>query len=109
MVDEQVARPIFERHGLDDLPRLSDPQRRLYAAAGLERGGLRQVFGWNVWKRFLGGAWRYGIGPLAGDGLQLPGAFLVMNGRIVRAYRSRDVADAPDYLEMTRPSSRSAA
>jgi len=102
MVDEQVARPLFERHGLADASRLSDPNRRLYAAVGLGRGSIRQLFGWAVWRRFLGGAWRHGMGPVAGDGFQMPGAALIWNGRVLRVYRSRHVADRPDYLSLAR-------
>lgn len=109
MVDEQVARPMFERHGLDDLPRLSDPGRRLYASVGLGRGSVRELFGWRVWRRFLGGAWRHGVGPLAGDGFQMPGACLVANGRVVRVYRSKHVADAPNYMDLSRRVPRSVA
>jgi hypothetical protein len=38
----------------------------------------------------------HGIGPLVGDGFQMPGAFLIRDGRVSAAYRHRHAADRPD-------------
>jgi hypothetical protein len=37
-----------------------------------------------------------GVGHLAGDGLQMPGAFLFRDGKIISAQRARTQADLPD-------------
>ena len=100
--DEQ-ARPLFERYGLDDAPRVSDPERTLYRAVGLERGHLLQLFGPHVLARGIGGLLRgHGVGRTVGDGWQLPGVFLVRDGRLVRAFRHETAADLPDYEELAR-------
>jgi len=92
------TRDFFSRYGLDDIPRFSDPDRVLYRAFELRRGSAGQLFGWKVWRRGVGAALRgHGIGPLQGDGFQMPGAFVIRDGRIVDSYRHRSAADRPDY------------
>lgn len=99
--DAQTAER-FARYGLADAPRIADPARELYRAFELKRGRLSQLFGWRVWLRGVraGLIDRHFVGPLAGDGTQMPGAFLVHRGRIVRAFRHDDAADRPDYCEL---------
>lgn len=95
------ARAFFAGYGLDDASRFADPQTELYRAFGLQRGRLGQLFGLTVWwrgfKAFLHG---HGVGQLAGDGFQMPGAFLVHRGAIVRAFRHATAGDRPDYCEL---------
>ncbi|HUG89313.1 MAG TPA: peroxiredoxin-like family protein [Planctomycetaceae bacterium] len=102
MSDEQ-ARELFARYGLDDVPRISDPDRRLYAAFELQRGGVGDVIGPRVWWRGFQTAILSGhlFGKPAGDVFQLPGAFLLVDGRIVRAHRGRTSADVPNLDDLT--------
>lgn len=105
MGSESAAEPFFERFGLGDVARVSDPQRALYRAFELQRGGLAALFGPRVWLRAIGALWRgAGLGALAGDGLQMPGAFLLFDGRIVVAYRHRRASDRPDYAALAATS-----
>lgn len=102
MGSDASAAAFFGKYGLADVPRVSDPEKRLYRAFDLRRGSLGQLFGIRVWLRgfeagVLGG---HGVGMLQGDGFQMPGAFVVHRGRIVRAFRHRDAADRPDYDRM---------
>ena len=104
--DEQ-ARPLFERYGLGDAPRVSDPGRSLYRAVGLERGDLLQLLGPRVLARGIGGLLRgYGVGRMVGDVRQLPGVFLVRDGRLIRAFRHETAADRPDYEDLARCAGR---
>ncbi|MEK0449861.1 MAG: hypothetical protein RL088_2129 [Verrucomicrobiota bacterium] len=90
-------------HGLGDLPAVSDPARRLYRGIGLRRGRLSQLLGWGVWWRgaqaFFSG---HRVGKLQGDGTQMPGVFLIRDGRVVRRFLHATAADRPDYLELCR-------
>jgi hypothetical protein len=97
--DDEHAAAFLEAQGVGDLPRVSDPDRRAYRAFELRRGGFAALFGPRVWWRgFTAGVLAgHGIGGLDGDGFQLGGAFLVRDGRIVRAFRHRSAADRPDY------------
>ncbi len=89
---------MMSSYGLESASWFSDPDRIAYRALDLRRGSFLQLFGPAV---FLGGvraALRgHGIGPLAGDGFQMPGAFVISKGRIVRSFRHRSAADRPDY------------
>lgn len=98
------AAEFFARYDLANLARVSDPQRRLYQAFGLARGTLRQLFGLDVWWRGLraGLVAGHGVGPLVGDGRQMPGIFLLVRGRVVRGYRHATAADRPDYVALAR-------
>lgn len=89
---------FFDRYGLENVPRISDPDRALYRAFALNRGSVADVFGPRVWWRGLQLLTRYGVGRPAGDGFQMPGAFLLFHGEIVRTYRHQSPADRPDYL-----------
>jgi peroxiredoxin len=101
MGPETQARTYFADYHLDDVPRISDPERRLYRAFGLERGRMRQLFGPAVIRRGIeAAAHGHVIGTLAGDGFQMPGVFLVHKGAILRAFRHETAADRPDYQEL---------
>jgi peroxiredoxin len=96
------ARAFLERYRLGDVDVVSDPDRALYRAIELKRGSFSQLFGPRVWLRgavagVLGGHW---VGGLRGDGLQMPGAFVISNRHLVAAFRHRDAADRPDYCAM---------
>lgn len=101
MLPDAAAAAFFARYGLDDLPRISDPDRTVYAAFELRRGGLMQVMGPRVWWRGLTAMLnRHGVGRPVGDVFQLPGAFLVHRGEIVKAFRPATSAGQPDYVEL---------
>jgi peroxiredoxin len=91
-------RPLFTRHGIEHVDRVSDPEKRLYHALDLPRGTFAQLFGPAVWAA----GWRallagHGIGPLVGDGFQMHGAFVIRDGRVVAARRCDTAAERPDY------------
>ncbi len=107
MADEKVLGEFLEAYGLGDLPRFADPDRALYRAFGLTRGGLRQLAGPQVLRRGLAAAapaWLggggHGAGTLRGDGLQMPGVFLLHRGKVIGGYRHRTAADRPDYSSL---------
>ena len=87
-------------YGLDDVPAIADPERRLYRAIGLRRGTLSQLLGWSVWVRgaraFFSG---HRVGKLEGDGMQMPGTFVIRDGVVVRRFMNKTAADRPDYVE----------
>lgn len=99
--DEAAAR-FFARYGLQDVQRISDPERTLHRAFGLPRGRLGDVLGPKVWWRgFQAGVLgRHGAGRLMGDAFQMPGVFLLFHGEILRSYRHQSAADRPDYLAL---------
>jgi len=89
---------LAHSYQLGDVPAFADPERRLYRGLGLRRGRLRQLLGPSVWRRGFT-AWRAGhaVGRLDGDGTQMPGAFLIHHGKVVRRFVHQTAADRPDY------------
>lgn len=105
MSPDAAASQFFAKYNLADVSRISDPDRALYNAFELRRGTLGQLFGWRSFLRgFSAGVLNgHGVGTLMGDGFQMPGAFIVRNGAIVRAFRHRAASDRPDYCELAAP------
>ena len=91
---------FFDKYGLGDVPRISDPRCRLYRQFGLDLGDFQQLFGLRVWIRgFIAGILNgHGIGRLEGNGFQMPGAFVLSCGEFVDGFRHESASDRPDYL-----------
>ena len=93
---------LVRKYGLADIDHVSDPERRVYRGLELRLGTLSQLMGLRTfWRAIVGGTvFRYGFGRFVGNGLQMPGAFLVRDGRIVKAFRHESPSDRPDYAGM---------
>jgi peroxiredoxin len=97
----RAASAFLARYDLADVDHVSDPERRLYRALDLERGSFRQLLSPRVWWSGAAALLRgHRPGRLAGDGFQMPGAFLEHRGRIVRSFRHRTAAERPDYCAL---------
>ena len=93
---------MLDRSGLAGLPHVSDPDRRLYRAFGLDRGRGAQMLGVAVWRRGWR-AWReHGVGWPVTDVRQMPGVFLIEDGTIRAAFRHQTSADRVDLALMAR-------
>jgi hypothetical protein len=89
---------LSERSGIQ---RIADPRCELYRAFGLGKGGFLELFGPQVWWRGAIAIFKgCGVGHLAGDGLQMPGAFLFHHGKIIAAQPARSAADLPDLPQL---------
>ncbi len=99
---EDRAAKFFAPYHLDDLPRFSDPDGKLYDAFGLVHAELRQYLNRESIYRILM-SWTEGnfIGLPAGDIQRMPGAFLLQNRQILKAFRHKLVSDRPDYLQLS--------
>jgi len=99
---EVQARMLFARYGLDDLPRVSDPTARLYRSLGLGRGRFLQLVGPAAWVRGFRSVVieRHGLSGLAGDGFQMPGVFLIRDGRVESSFVHRVSSDRPNYSDL---------
>ena len=97
MSDAESLSRVAHAYGLGDVHLISDPQRDLYRALELSRGSFMQLFGPVVWVRGLLATLRgHVVGGLEGDGFQMPGAFVLHEGKVIRAYRHKTAADRPD-------------
>lgn len=98
---EEQAQAYFEKVGLEDEHRISDPNGIMYNAFGLERAAFVQVLGWRSIKRRLQAILNgHGMGPLVGDGFRMPGIFLINRAEIIKSYRHEDASDRPDYVSL---------
>lgn len=87
--------------GRSQVARIADPMCELYRAFGLGKGGFLELFGPKVWIPLIIALFKgCGIGHVAGDGLQLPGAFLFRNGKIISSQRAKTQADLPDLPKL---------
>lgn len=97
------AATFFARYGLGDLQRVADPSQALYRAFELDRATRAQLFSPRTIVRAILATIRHGAGGREGDVLQMPGAFLVRDGVVVRAHRHATPADRPDYRALASP------
>jgi hypothetical protein len=104
MGDESKSHYLFARYHLEDVPRISDPEARLYQALRLKRASLLEVYGPAMWRYALQSILLdgHGMGQLVGDRFQMPGAFLVQDGTVVSGFRHQLISDHPDYLSIVR-------
>ncbi len=102
MSQPEDAQALFTRYDLGDVDAISDPGRELYQAYELQRGKLSQILGPYVFLRgFITTMLKFHLGgKIVGDVFQLPGAFLVRDSKIIKAYRHRTAADRPEYCEL---------
>ncbi|MFU8827886.1 MAG: SelL-related redox protein [Phycisphaerales bacterium] len=100
-----AASAFFEKYGVADVHRIADPTQTLYQAFELRRGSIRELFGLKVWWRgFIATAFGlHMVGRMVGDGFQMPGVFLIRDGKIERAYRHQTAADRPNYCQLASP------
>lgn len=103
MHPEPQAAAYFERYGVGDLPRVSDPDARLYVAFGLGRAAPSNWLRPATIRRYLDAIVGGGHRPaLVGGRLrQMPGAFLLANGEVVKSFRHASVSDRLDLDDLT--------
>ncbi|WP_411826844.1 AhpC/TSA family protein [Luteolibacter sp. AS25] len=88
-----------------NIPRIADPRCELYRAFGLGKGGLLELFGPHVmWRAAISVFKGCGVGHLAGDGLQMPGAFVFHKNTVIAAQPAHTVADIPDLHSLFKNS-----
>jgi len=83
--------------GHDEVARISDPHCALYRSFGLGNGSILELFGPRVW--WMGAISVFkgcGVGHLAGNAFQMPGAFLFQDGRIIASQRAKSASELPD-------------
>ncbi|NOK57422.1 MAG: hypothetical protein GFH27_549309n157 [Chloroflexi bacterium AL-W] len=82
---------------------VSDSALHFYRAFGLARGGLREMFGPEVWLRGAEAALKgHSIGTPVGDPWIMPGAFLIYQHTILWQHTFRHAGDHPDWLRLVQ-------
>lgn len=89
---------LDRKNGVDVI---ADPHCDLYRAFGLGKGGFFELFGPRVWLPLISSLVRgCGMGHLAGDGMQMPGAFLLRESILIASQRPRTQAFLPDLSRL---------
>ncbi len=88
-------------HEATSVARIADPWCELYRAFGLGKAGFFELFGPRViFRGFMAIIRGCGVGPIAGDGLQMPGAFLFKKNRIIASQVAQSAADLPELQKL---------
>lgn len=99
MTDNDVADTYFDKFGLEGATHISDPSCQLYQDFGLLKGNFTQLFGLKTMIRGFEIAAK-GIYPTTkfiGDGFQMPGIFMLKNGKVTNSFIHKLAIDVPDY------------
>lgn len=76
---------------------IADPSGALFARAGIERGGLRQMFGLRSWRAGVRATLRgHRIGRRVGDPWTMPTVLAVRDGVVVAEHVGTHAGDHPD-------------
>ena len=99
MSSDEEADEWFNRYGIPDVVRVSDPRKQLYDSFALDEGRLIDLAHPRVWWPWFRAAilGRYGAGRAGPNWRQLTGVFVVHRGRILAAIRHSNSAARPDY------------
>ncbi|MCC6574728.1 MAG: hypothetical protein IT462_13190 [Planctomycetes bacterium] len=95
------SKELVESFGLGDVPRFDDPRLELYRGFELNRANLMQLAGPVSVLSAVRATLKAGFGAPSGDTRQLGGTFLINQGKVVRAYRSKLLGDQPDLEKLT--------
>ncbi len=102
MTDYETAEKQFQKFNLFDTIHISDPECKYYAAFGLLKANYNQLFGLqSLIRGFSAGIKNLQApGALIGDGFQMPGVFVIVNGELKESFIHRLSSDRPDYLQL---------
>ena len=102
MSDNETAATYFIEYNLDNPTHVSDPDQEFYKGFGLLKGNFQQLFGLQTWVRGFKLGKDQGILPQKqiGDGLQMPGVFLLHENKIKEHFVHQEISQKPDYMKM---------
>ena len=103
MADNAIAEGYFKDYNLHNIDHISDPDCNYYESFGLIKGNFNQLFGLQIWLRTAKLAYKDFSAlkrRLIGDGLQMPGVFVIHDGQVIERYIHQKASDRPDYLKM---------
>lgn len=88
MSEDSIADDFFDKFGLNGVEHISDPDMSLYEYFGLYKGAFGELYNLNVWFKGVLKAVKYGttVGKDLGNYRQMPGAFLISNGKILKEF-----------------------
>jgi peroxiredoxin len=106
MGDDQTADAYFSKFHLGGVTHISDEGQRYYRAFGLQRGSFGQLYGLQTWIRGYRIKQEHGfeleMAKNLGDSTQMPGVFVLQNGRIIERFVHRIASERPDYEQLVQ-------
>ncbi len=102
MAERTIAETYFKKFNLLGVSHVSDPNSRFYVAFGLTKGSFTQIFGLQSWIRGFSVQAKYGaeVNKRLGDNFQMPGAFIIHQGRVIDSYIHKYTSDRPNYNDL---------
>ena len=97
MGSEAEATKYFRKFKLTGIEHISDPNCEYYARFSLVKATYSQLFGLSTWINTARAGLQNGIATTIGDGFQMPGVFMVAQGKVVEAFIHQEIYDRPDY------------
>lgn len=101
MSDTETAEEYFRRFNLSNSEHIGDPDCVYYQKFGLVKGSFNQLLGFHNFIRGIeaGVVHGHGIGRFLGDGFQMPGLFLLQEGRVMHSFIHKYAGERPDYKD----------
>ena len=105
MGENEVANEYLGKFDLEDVSHISDPTSQFYRLFGLGKGSITQLFGLSTFIRGYDivvnkGQKLQGTSSHLGDSFQMPGVFVLLNGKIEESYIHKVASSRPDYYEL---------
>lgn len=101
MADSATAEEYFSQYHLDGVTHVCDPGQRFYVSFGLYRGTFNQLYGLQTWMRGFKLKYQMGysleLAQKLGDSTQMPGIFVLQDGKIKEQFIHRYAAERPNY------------
>ncbi|WMX13786.1 MULTISPECIES: SelL-related redox protein [unclassified Aureispira] len=102
MAEEIYGEQYLKEYNLESEEHVSDPDMTLYEYFGLQKGTFSELYGLKVWSRAIGLKFGFETKKPLGNMKQMPGVFLLKEGKIINSFIHKSASDQPDYLAMTK-------
>ncbi|BDS09426.1 SelL-related redox protein [Aureispira anguillae] len=100
MAEECYGDQYLKDYGLEQEEHISDPDMSLYEYFGLQKGSFRELYGLKIWWRAMGLNYGSETRQPLGNMKQMPGIFVIKDGKIISSFVHKSAADKPDYLKI---------
>lgn len=99
--EEEKAKVYFEKAGLQEEHRISDPNGIMYNAFGLEKAAFAPKSIWSFRIQHIAALLPIpAAASFMGSSTQMPGIFLINQGEIIKSYRRGQATQKPDYVSL---------
>ena len=98
----EQAEYYFEQFQLHNVQHISDSDCNLYIQFGLRKGSISQLYGLRTWIRGFEAnkkGLQYGLNK-HGDTSQMPGIFVLCDGKVKNSFIHNNISDLPDYMKL---------